>query len=117
MVIKRSVKFLLHKRKAGESVGLAIRMRVTLRGERPFDFPLGLKVDSDKWDSVAERAVDGAKEATGINRTIEEYRANINEVFARYELLEKRIPSPQEVKELFNDMIGKKPIFEKKRSH
>lgn len=112
MVIKRSVKFLLHKRKAGETVGLAIRMRVTLRGERPFDFPLGLKVDTDKWDSATERAIEGTKEADEINRTVEEYRSNINEVFARYELLEKRIPTVQEVKDLFNDMVGKASLLD-----
>lgn len=107
MFIKRIIKFILHKRKSTDTTALAIRMRVTLKGERPFDFPLGRKVDLDKWDANAERAMEGTSDAAEINRTIEEYKSQINEVFARFELLEKRVPTPQEVKDLFNDMIGK----------
>lgn len=32
----------------------------------------------------------------------------MNEVFARYELLEKRVPTLGEIKDLFNDMVGRK---------
>lgn len=103
---------MLHKRKTGETKKLPIRMRVTLKGERPFDFPLGFKVDLDDWDADRERAIGSDKETTETNRAIEEYKAQINEVFARYELLEKRIPTPQEVKDLFNDMIGKAPLID-----
>lgn len=112
MFIKRIIRFILHKRKTSDITALAIRMRVTLKGERPFDFPLGRKVDLDKWDADAERVVADAIDATEINRTIEEYKSLINEVFARYELLEKRIPTPQEVKDLFNDMIGKASLLD-----
>lgn len=87
-------------------------MRVTLKGERPFDFSLGFNADLDKWDAGAERAIETGtpeqqRQAREANRTIEEYGADINEVFDRYELLEKRMPTPQEVKDLFNDMRGK----------
>lgn len=112
MFIKRIVKFILHKRKSTDTTALAIRMRVTLKGERPFDFPLGRKVDLDKWDADAERAIEGIIDAAEINRTIEEYKTQINEVFARFELLEKRVPTPQEVKYLFNDMIGKTSLLD-----
>lgn len=112
MFIKRIVKFILHKRKSTDTTALAIRMRVTLKGERPFDFPLGRKVDLDKWDADAERAIEGTIDAAEINRTIEEYKTQINEVFARFELLEKRVPTPQEVKYLFNDMIGKTSLLD-----
>ena len=112
MFIKRIIKFILHKRKSSDITALAIRMRITIKGERPFDFPLGRKVDLDKWDTDAERVVADASDATEINRTIEEYKSLINEVFARYELLEKRIPTPQEVKDLFNDMIGKASLLD-----
>lgn len=87
-------------------------MRVTIKGERPFDFPLGRKVDLDKWDTKSERVVTDAIDATEINRTIEEYKSMINEVFARYELLEKRMPTPQEIKDLFNDMIGRPSLMD-----
>ena len=112
MFIKRIVKFILHKRKSTDTIALAIRMRVTLKGERPFDFPFGRKVDLYKWDADAERAIEGTIDAAEINRTIEEYKTQINEVFARFELLEKRVPTPQEVKYLFNDMIGKTSLLD-----
>lgn len=117
MLIKRSVKFILHKRKSEATTDIAIRMRVTIRGQRPIDFPIGLKVDLQYWDSKAERAIEGKTDATrrhanDINRIIEDYKAKINEVFARYELLEKREPTPEEVKVLFDDMIGRKSIMD-----
>jgi len=113
MYIKRNIKFLLHKRKPGDTSNLGIRMRVTLSGERPIDFPIGHTIDLAHWDTEAERAIDGAinksnQTAADINRTIDEYKSVINEVFARYELLEKRKPTLGEIKDLFNDMIGRK---------
>lgn len=112
MLIKRIVKFILHKRKHGEEKDLAIRMRVTIKGERPFDFPLGRKVNLSEWDTRAERVSSKNKEASETNRAIDEYKSQINEVFARFELLEKRIPTSQEVKDLFNDMIGRGSLMD-----
>jgi len=113
MYIKRTIKFLLHKRKPGETNNLAIRMRVTLSGQRPIDFPIGHNIDLSHWDMEEERAMDGAINKTNqtysdINRTIEEYKSVINEVFARFELLEKRVPTLGEIKDLFNDIVGRK---------
>lgn len=116
MLIKRIVKFILHKRKHGEEKDLAIRMRVTIKGERPFDFPLGRKVNLSEWDTEAERVSSGNKEASETNRAIDEYKSQINEVFARFELLEKRIPTSQEVKDLFNDMIGRASLMDDSQS-
>jgi site-specific recombinase XerD len=115
MYIKRTIKFLLHKRKPGETANLGIRMRVTLKGQKPIDFPTGHKIDLDKWDVENERVVDGATSENNqtfddINRTIDEYKSVMNEVFARFELLEKRVPTLGEIKDLFNDMIGKKSL-------
>lgn len=119
MYIKRRVKFLLHTRKKGDSENgknLAIRMRITYAGNVPIDFPTGHSIDAKDWDSENERAADGIITKSGradvdINKTIDEYRLFANELFARYELLEKRVPSTDEVKDLFNDMIGRKLIF------
>lgn len=117
MYIKRIVKFILHKRKPGDVTNLAIRMRVTVKGERPIDFPIGHKIDLQDWDTDSERAIDGItnqdnQTAADINRTIDEYKSLMNEVFARFELLEKRIPALGEIKDLFNDMVGKKSIVD-----
>lgn len=108
MHIKRTIRFLLHKRTAGQSTKLAIRMRVTLHGERPLDFPLGQNIDSDDWDVATGRALPSSPNADAINRTIDEWQSVVNEIIARYELLEKRIPTPGEIKDLFNDMVGRK---------
>lgn len=104
MKIAWSVKFILHKR--GKSV-CPIRMRVTLRGQTPLDFPLGQSVNIDSWDADTQRVKPSNPDATTINRIIDEWRSAIGEVMARYELLEKRIPDPGEVKELFNDLVGR----------
>lgn len=113
MYIKRNIKFLLHKRKPGDTSNLGIRMRVTLSGQRPIDFPTGHKIDLNDWDTETERAIDGVinqanQTSADINRTIEEYKSVINEVFARFELLEKRVPTLGEIKDLFNDIVGRK---------
>lgn len=87
---------------------LAIRMRITLHGERPLDFPLGQNIDIADWDAEKGRALPSCKVASDINRTIDEWTSICNEIFARYELLEKRVPTPGEIKDLFNDMVGRK---------
>ena len=117
MHIKRSIKFLLHTRKKGDALdgkNLAIRMRISYAGNA-IDFPTGLNVDAEYWDAKGQHVLDGFVSKTNqktsdINRTIDEYRSFANELFARYELLEKRIPLVGEVKDLFNDMIGRSKI-------
>lgn len=60
------------------------------------------------WDANNQCALKSAPGAADINRTIDEWKAIMNEVFARYELLEKRVPTLGEIKDLFNDMVGRK---------
>lgn len=108
MHIQKGIKFLLHKRKAGDTQNLSIRMRVTLRGQRPLDFPTGHNIDLKDWDADNQCVLKSAIGAADINRTIDEWKAIMNEVFARYELLEKRVPTLGEIKDLFNDMVGRK---------
>lgn len=111
MYIRRKVKFLLHKRKPGEKCNLGIRMRVTIAGRPPIDIPLGHKVDLERWDAQLERVVNGEtytqqQQSATINRTIDEYKSAVNEVFARYELIEKRTPTAAEVKDMLNSMVA-----------
>lgn len=108
MHIQYGVKFLLHKRHSGDVENLSIRMRITLRGQRPIDFPTGHNVDLRNWDAENQRALKFAPDSKDINRTIDEWRSITNEIFARYELIEKRVPTLGEIKELFNDMVGRK---------
>lgn len=108
MEIAHRIKFILHKRHSGDTENLSVRMRLTLRGKTPLDFPTRHHVDLKDWDAEQQRALPTSPEASQINRTIDEWKSYVNEIFARYELLEKRIPTPGEVKDLFNDMIGRK---------
>lgn len=117
MYIRRSIKFYLHKRHSSDTLGLSIRLRVTLRGEQPFDIPTGRKTDLENWDPKLERVTATGDpmaqlESRETNRIIEEYKAQINEVFARFELLEKRKPTKEEIKALFYDLTGQESIFE-----
>lgn len=113
MKINWSVKFVLHKRKTHEEKGVAIRMRVTLRGETPLDFSTGQSIDANYWDSGTQRPTDDCPDKTNINRLIDEWRAVVGEIFSRYELLEKRVPSRGEVRDLFNDLVGRQTDIKK----
>lgn len=107
MHIQRGIKFLLHKR-GKNTTHHSIRMRVTLRGQTPFDIPTGHNINVNDWDVKNQRALSPCEYAPEINRTIDEWKSIMNEIFARYELLEKRVPTPGEIKDLFNDMVGRK---------
>ena len=113
MHIQRGIKFLLHKRAKGQDKHLSIRMRVTLHGQPPIDIPTGHHIDLCDWDVERQHALPTCESADSINRTIDEWNATLNEIFARYELLEKRIPAIGEVKDLFNDMVGRKTAITK----
>lgn len=112
MYIKRRIKFILHTRKKGDFIhgrNLGIRMRVSYSGNTPLDFPIGHHIDVKDWDTKNECALEGITNKAGqtssdINRILDEYRSYMNEIFARYELIEKRIPTTQEVKDLFKSM-------------
>ena len=83
MHIKKGIKFLLHKRAAGQTTNLAIRMRVTLHGERPLDFPLRQNIDAADWNADTMRALPSCPVCDDINRTIDEWTSVCNEIFAR----------------------------------
>lgn len=120
MVFKRGIKFLLHKRKASETKNLAIRMRVTIQGETPVDFPTGCCVDSDFWDSSNFIVLDGFTSDKGnttesINETIAQFKQAALDALARYDLIEKKKPTNEEIKTLINDLTGRKPVFVEKK--
>lgn len=111
MFIKRSIRFILHIRKrkdSNEEKAVAIRLRVAYNG-KTLDFATGCSVLPSLWDND-KQIVKSGKDKNEINRTLAEYKNTLEEVFARFELLEKRIPAVGEVKDLFNDMNGKPSI-------
>lgn len=108
MFIKRSIRFILHirKRKEGEEEKpVAIRLRVAFNSHT-IDFATGLHVLPSYWDKDKQIVTYG-KDMNEQNRILSELRTTMDEIFARYELIEKRIPDVGEVKDLFNDLQGK----------
>lgn len=105
MHINRTVKFILHKRNKDDATNLAIRMRCVIRGQKPLDIATGHHIDAVDWDADAQCA--RGTNASVINRTLNTWRATMDEIFARYELIEKREPALDELRDLFNDMVGR----------
>lgn len=103
MKINWSVKFFAYKRRGSSDA--SIRMRVTLRGETPIDIATGFVIPINDWNPEAQKASNGHSD---LNREIDEWRAQISECFARYELIEKRKPTRGEIRDLFNDTVGRK---------
>ena len=116
MIIEKTIKFLLHKRNPGDTKNLGIRMRVTIKGQPPIDFsfPRNVRIDADDWDFEKMRPNQESDNPVlkDVNRTIADWSEKMDDVFARYEIIEKRTPTNDEVKMLFNDFIGKKSIFD-----
>ena len=107
MKIRIRIKFFLHHRRPDQTQGLALRMRVTLAGQRPFDIATGWNLDTDFWDDAAQEAIGAAAD---INRTIAEYRRAVDEACARFDLVEKREPTSAELRAEINKILGRKSI-------
>jgi integrase len=112
--MKRTVKFdLFPKKTDGVLVECRpIRMRVSYGGIR-VDIRVGYSIEHKKWDNEAGRVKNGAKNrykqsAGEINKAILDCEALVDEVFARYELLEKRMPTSKELKDAFDESSGRK---------
>jgi integrase len=112
--MKRTVKFDLFPRKNKDGSladCLPIRMRVSYDGNRP-ELRLGYSIEPDKWDAANEKVVSGAKNKYGqsageINKAILAAGTTIDEIFTRFDLIEKRAPSPAELKAAFNGLAGR----------
>lgn len=110
MKIKKSVRFNLIKQKGAED-DLRIRMRVSYSGNR-MEFPLSCRISTEKWDDESEVALPRYEDKYGntskdINSEIEEFRSAANKVFAKYELIEEKVPSINEFKTEFNELTGR----------
>jgi integrase len=87
-------------------------MRVSYGGNR-VEIRTGYSIEPSKWDAEIMRVIPNAKNkfkqsGNGINMAILNAERQINEIFVRYELLEKRAPTPDELKNAFDEMNGKK---------
>jgi integrase len=87
-------------------------MRITYDGNR-VDIRVGYSIEPEKWNAEEGRVIAGAKNrykqnAGEINRAILNCEELAEEVFTRYELLEKRIPTKEELKAAFDEVAGRK---------
>lgn len=111
--MKRTVKFDLFPKKVNGVLVKCrpIRMRVSYGGNRP-EIRVGYSIEPEKWDNEKGRVFAGTKNkfkqtAGEINKAIENCETVINEIFTRYELLDKRIPTPEELKAAFDEITGR----------
>jgi integrase len=107
--MKRTVKFDLFPQKSDCK---PIRARVSYGGKR-VDLRLGYSIEPEKWDNASMRVLPGFKNkykqsANEINKAILLCQEQIESIFTRFELLEKHMPSPEELKSAFNEINGKK---------
>lgn len=111
MHIKRSIRFILHNRKAasGKEKPLAIRLRVSYNNNT-LDVATGTFCLPSDWNGETYRVNATDTEAESKNRVIDDYAHTMEDIFIRYELIEKRIPTTGELKDLFRDMMGKPRI-------
>jgi integrase len=108
--MKHAVKFDLFPQKSDCK---PIRARVSYGGRR-VDLRLGYSIEPEKWDNAAMRVRPGFKNkykqsANEINKAILLCQEQIESIFTRFELLEKRPPNPDELKQAFDVETGRKP--------
>ena len=106
MYISHTTKFVLNKRHKGDTEGINIRLRVTLKSCRPLDFSIGMNTSLAQWDTERQRLTRDAADAKQKNRTLDDIYNKVEDMFTRYELIEKRIPTISELREKCNDILG-----------
>ena len=107
MIIKWTQKFFPYKRNNWERIGVNIRMRLTMRGRTPVDISTGFNMAFDLWDVEKQRPKKEYADAGRLNALIDEWRSVASDIMNRYEIIEKRLPTSGELRDLFNDMIGR----------
>ena len=88
-----------------------IRMRVSYAGKR-VELRVGHSIEVGKWDKAKGRVLNGYKnrykQSSGeINKALSSCEAIIDEIIEKYKLLEKRMPTEEELKTAFNEAAGR----------
>lgn len=99
MRIRRKIVFSPHIRKNAKTNIHPLRMRVSYAGNR-IELPTGCYVNPRHFDKDINRMI-GGKEAERINAELTELEGRVNDIFSRFELIEKRLPDPGEIKSAF----------------
>lgn len=109
MYYKRSISFRLinDKRKAGDS---KIVIRATWCGNR-LEFATPHSIPVSQWDSRKQRA-KGKANSNGvavhlINSDLDTLQGLMQDAFNRYEFIDQRPPTKEELRELYNDLAGR----------
>lgn len=105
MIIAFKNKIVLHRERSGK---YSLRFRVTLRGRRPIDFALGfLLADKSDWDNDKQKVKQKNSDAARINRSIADIDSTFLDYMARYEYVEKRVPSQDEIRRELAVILGR----------
>ncbi len=112
VAIKYSIKFDLELRKQNGQLlqnNVPVRMRLSYAGRR-LDFALGIRISLSEWDIAQQHPRKGPHEKQIIH-LMSAYHKHADEVFARFQLIENRVPDPSEVRTLIREMAsaGKLP--------
>lgn len=83
-----------------------VRGRVSMPRQGRADIRLYSTVSGGRWDRAACRFI-GGEGAERANEEIEDFKRAVSEVFARYELVEKRAPTLAEVKADIEEATGR----------
>ncbi|MCR5710301.1 MAG: phage integrase SAM-like domain-containing protein [Bacteroidales bacterium] len=84
-----------------KEINAQIRMRISYCGSR-VDIPLGITIESGRWDPVQRKMTEGGRDAHGedprdVNSTLQRYEALVANIFKGYEY-HSTIPSPHQLK-------------------
>lgn len=111
--MKRTVKVGLFPKKNGDQLAacLPIRLRVSYEGYR-VDLRLGYSIEPEKWNPKEGQVKANARNryyqsAGEINKAITEAEEQIEAIFTRYELLKKKVPTPEELRIEFTGVSGR----------
>lgn len=104
MIIKHSVKFIVHKRTPSATEG-KVRMRLRVDGEST-DISTNLSVSIDNWNDKTYVSKGQDNTDVKLNLLISEWKTAIAEIIMRYEFIEKRVPSITEVRNDFLFKVG-----------
>lgn len=114
MYYKRSITFRIktNKNVVGDQ---KLVIRATWCGQR-LEFATPHSISPQQWDKNKQIA-KGRTNSSGvpvslINSDLDTLRGYMTDVFNRYEFIDKRPPTPDEVKLLYNDLTGKETIDE-----
>lgn len=106
MAIPRHLAFCL-SRTEGKTRLCVARMRLSMPRQGRKEWKLRTHIEEKDWDPEAMSGRLTTPRGRELVKEIEEARAAVDEVFARYELIEKRIPNIDEVKEQIDEALGR----------